>query len=262
MPSFVHGRNTVVLFDQRDLTRYFNEATTTRTLETAETTCFGAPQGAREYIPGIREDSMTLQGFVDNVDESVLDAEGIDKILTAYLNTGLNPVVTVGPGGSAYGAKAAMLSAYQVRYEPTSAVDEAVTFEAEFSAASGTGVEEGVFIKALGNNTASAGSSSTATGTTLDNGAATSPTNQGYVAHFHVSDASGAGSNIVGKVMHSADNVAWVALATFATLNAVPGAQRLAGSGLVNRYVRSEVVVTAGGGAPATYRSAMAFARL
>lgn len=89
----------------------------------------------------------------------------------------------------------------------------------------------------------------TGQGGSVDNGASSSG---GYVAFLHITQTAGAiGSNDWAfTIEHSANDSTWATLATFAADGSALGAERLEGSGTVNRYVRFQYTRTAGTARP------------
>jgi len=71
--AFVHGKNTYFALDNSggsltDISAYLNDASLSRSIETAETTKFGDDD--KEYIVGLRDATISLSGMFD----STLDA--------------------------------------------------------------------------------------------------------------------------------------------------------------------------------------------
>lgn len=93
--------------------------------------------------------------------------------------------------------------------------------------------------------------SSTTTGSSHDNAAATTA---GYHAHLHVLATSS--GNFAITIEHSSNDSAWSTLATFTSTAGSITAERVTGSGTVNRYVRSVLTRTAG-----TITTVITFAR-
>lgn len=96
-----------------------------------------------------------------------------------------------------------------------------------------------------------AGAELTATtaGASVDNGASSTG---GYIAFLHVTQTAGAiGSNNWAFVVeHSSNDSTWATLATFTANGSSLTAERLEGSGTVNRYVRLNSTRTAGTARP------------
>ena len=77
----------------------------------------------------------------------------------------------------------------------------------------------------------------TGNGTAFDNAAATTRGGVGYLQNLSTS------TSLAVRIQHSVDNSVWVDLLTFTTAVA-PGAQRLAVTGTVNRWVRATWTIT------------------
>lgn len=243
MPTFRHGRNTVVLTDQYDLSSFFNESSSSRTVETAETTTFGS--SAKSYITGLRDGTLSLSGLFDGT------ANAVDQIFAAALQSATDNNVTVALEGNSVGTLVHMLASQETSYEVTSPVSDVVSVSAEFQADGG--LESGRLL-------APATVISTATttnGTAVDN--TTSSTNGG-VAHVHVTANTRNGATTV-KVQHSADNVTYADLVTFTSVGASTlTSERVAvASGTtVNRYLRAQITTA---GASGSITTTVAFAR-
>lgn len=102
--AFTHGKNAQfgirdITNTWRDLTPYVSEVTLPGKAGTADTTVFG--KGAKTYIGGLLEGTLTLKGFFDPTATT-----GPDQILTALLGsqptTGMTVVAQV-TGQSNYG---------------------------------------------------------------------------------------------------------------------------------------------------------------
>ena len=242
MPTFRHGKNTVVLVDQYDLSGYFKESTTSRSVETAETTAFGG--SAKTYISGLKDGTMNLSGMFDG------STGAVDQVLAAALGASTDNVVTVQIEGNTAGTMAHMLATQQTSYEVSSPVSDVVSVTSQLQADGG--LESGrVLAPATVVTTAT-----TTNGTAVDNAAATT---NGGVAHVHVSANANLGTTTI-KVQHSVDNSTWVDLVTFATVaTTIKTAQRVevASGTTVNRYLRSQITTASTGSITTT----VAFAR-
>lgn len=241
MATFRHGKNTVVLLDSYDLSSYYKETATHRTVDTAEVTAFGA--SAKSYISGIKDGTMDLKGMFDG------SVGAVDQIMAAALQ-GADNIVTVQIEGATAGTIAHMLQTQETSYEVSSPVGDVVAISTQLQADGG--VESGrVLAPATVVTTAT-----TTNGTSVDNAA--SSTNGG-VGHVHVTANANLGTTTI-KVQHSADNSAWVDLITFTTVaTTIKSAQRVevAAGTTVNRYLRSQITTASTGSITTT----VAFAR-
>lgn len=239
MPTFRHGKNAVVLFDGADFTTFFNEATASSSVETAETTTFGS--GAKTYITGLKDATASLSGLFEG------SAAGTDAAFAAAIASDATQIVTIGPEGGAAGTRSIGISAIETSYEISSPVADVVAISAEIQAES-DGIDYGIFI--------AKSASVSATGQSASQDNAVSSANGG-VANLHVTTNTRDGG-ITFKVQHSSDNSTFADLATFAaTATVTTEGQRVEFSGTVNRYVRAQYTV-AGTTGSATYTLAVA----
>jgi hypothetical protein len=238
--AFVHGKNTSVLYNGTDLSAYFNEASISQDVETAETTAFGST--AKTYIAGLKDGTMSMSGMFDG------STDAIDAVLTATLGATAADVATVVPAGlSTAGVSTFSSEVRETSYEISSPVSDVVAANLEVQATGG--VDRGVLL--IGGSTISA----SATPTAINNGSSTS---NGGVGYLHVTANTRDGSSTF-KVQDSADNVTFADLVTFTSVAAsATGGERIAVTGAVDQYVRAEVVP---GGSSGSVTYTMAFAR-
>lgn len=241
---FRHGKNTVVLVNEYNLSSYFNEATTANSIETSETTTYGAAGGSKTYVTGLNDGTVSVSGLFDG------DTAAIDAVLTSVLGSDTDVNFTVAyDGGMTIGARCATGQSIMTSYEVSSPVADVVSTSAEFQPDGG--VSRGVVLAPL--STVSA----TGNGTAVDNGASTV---NGGVAVIHV-PANTRNGTIIVKVQHSADNVTYADLVTFATVSSTTKtSERLsvASGTTVNRYLRASYTVA---GSTGSASIAVAFAR-
>ena len=241
MPTFRHGKNTVVAINGFDATTWFNDATSTRTIDTAETTAFGST--AKTYIASMKDGTLSLKGMFDGTTGAV------DEVFAGIIGAATDPVITVGLEGASIGTGCHMVGAIETTYEVSSPVADLVKVSADFQADGG--LDSGKILQS--------GTISTATttlGTAVDN--TTSSTNGG-VGHVHSTANTRSGTTQV-KIQHSSDNSTWVDLVTFTGIaTTITSGERIvvASGTTVNRYVRSNIT-TSGTGSITT---SVAFAR-
>lgn len=218
--AFIHGKSTGVLFNGSNLSSYFNEASVSQDVETAEVTAFG--NNAKAYITGLKDGTMSLSGMFDG------DQNAVDSVLAGAVGAEAAKPVTITPDGTTFGKVSLSGDSRETSYEISSPVGDVVSASMEVQVTGG--VDRGVLLSALNAVTV------TGTGTSVDNAASTS---NGGVAYLHVTaNAHSAGSTF--KVQHSADNTTFVDLVTFTTVATnTTGGERIAVSGTVNRYVRA-----------------------
>ena len=232
MPTFRHGKNTAVFVDEFDFTTYFNDATSTSNIDTAETSAFGTD--AKTYIVGHTDGTISLSGMFE-----ATASVGTDQHFGTSL-AGSEQLVVIGTEGHAVGRRAVMMKSENTSYEPSSPIGDVVQMSVEFQADEGLG--HGVFL--------SSGSSVSATGngTSVDNSASSSNGGVGYLS-VPVNTRNG---NITVKIQHSADDSTFADLVTFTTVsNTTNTSQRVAvASGTtVNRYLRVNYTVAGSTGA-------------
>jgi hypothetical protein len=238
MPTFRHGKNTIVLFNAFNLTEYFNSVSTSAMAEAVETTTFGSAN--KTYAIGMKDGTVSLEGLWAG------DATGVDEVLAAAVTSDTKNIITVGTEGATLGRRAKLVNTDETSYEISGAVADMVTISAE-AQASGTvgGFDGGVLLAA--NQTVTA----TVANTGVDNAAAST---NGGVAHLHVTTNTRNGA-ITVKVQHSSNNSTWADLLTFtATTSATTTSERIevAAGTSVNRYVRANVSGFAGSSGSAT----------
>lgn len=232
MPTFRHGKNTVVLFDKYNLSEYFNSATTTAMAEAVETTTFGSAN--KTYAIGMKDGTVSLEGLWAG------DVNGVDEVLEAAIGSSGKKIITVATEGATIGRRAKLINTDETSYEIASAVADMVTITAE-AQASGTvgGFDGGVLLAA--NQTVS----SVTANTSVDNSASSA---NGGVAHLHVTANTRNGAATI-KVQHSANNSTWADLVVFtATTSSTTTSERIevAAGTTVNRYVRANISAIAG----------------
>jgi hypothetical protein len=240
MPTFRHGKNTVVLLGGNDFSTFFNEATASLSVETAETTTFNSG-GAKTYITGLKDGTASLSGLFEG------SATGTDAAFATAIGSDAASVLTIGPEGGTAGTRSICISALETSYEITSPVADVVSVSAEVQAEQ-DGIDYGIFVA----NGASV--SATGTGSSQDNAASSA---NGGCANLHVT-ANTRDGDVTFKAQHSTDNSTWVDLGTFAaTPTLTTEGQRVEFTGTVFRYVRAAYTV-AGTTGSATYTLAIA----
>lgn len=232
MPTFRHGKNTVVLFDKYDLTTYFNSVTTSAMAEAVETTTFGSAN--KTYAIGLKDGTISLEGLWAG------DADGVDEVLQAAIANDSKKIITVATEGATVGRRAKLLNTDDTSYEIASAVADMVSITAE-AQASGTvgGFDGGVLLAA------SQTVSSATANTSVDN---TTSSANGGVAHLHVTGNTRNGAATI-KIQHSANNSTWADLVIFTnTVASTTTSERIevAAGTTVNRYVRANITAIAG----------------
>jgi hypothetical protein len=237
MPTFRHGKGTVVLADEFDVTTYLNSVSTSNAVDVPETTTFGSSD--RTYIAGHTDGSVSFEGLFDG------SADAVDEIFEEALGEG--PILTVSTDGSAVGRRAVLLNSKSTSYEVSSPLTDVVAVSGE--AVADGGLDYGIWLACQ------AVVSNTLTGTGQDASASSS---NGGVAHLHVT-ANNRDGTTVAKVQASADNSTWADLITFATIStSTETSERVEVTGTVARYLRA-LVTPAGSSGSLTV--SIAFAR-
>jgi hypothetical protein len=238
--AFIHGKNTAVMYNGSDLSAYFNEASMSQSVETAETTTFG--NNAKTYITGLKDGTMSLSGMFDGATGAV------DAVLISTLGATAADVATVVPAGlGTVGNTTFSAEVRETSYEISSPVSDVVAANAEVQATGG--IDRGVLLAG------GAVLSASATGTAINNGASTA---NGGVGYLHVTSNTRDGASSF-KIQDSADGVTYADLITFTNVSAsATSGQRVAVTDSVDQYVRAEAVP---GGSSGSVTYTMAFAR-
>lgn len=237
--AFMHGKNTGVLVDGANLTPYFNEASASVDVETAETTTFG--NNDKTYIIGLADGTMSVSGMFDG------DTGAVDETIEAALGAEAPGYTTIAPEGLTLGKASYSCQARKTSYEISSPVGDVVATSLSIQADGG--IDRGLLLAAASAVTASGN------GTGQDNGASSA---NGGVGYLHVTTNTRNGSTTF-KVQHSADNITFADLITFtAVSSSTTGSEKIAVTGTVNQYVRAS---HAPGGSTGSVTYSMAFAR-
>lgn len=237
---FLHGRNTVVLVNEWNLSPYLNSASVNPVGETADTTTFGATW--KTAIAGHLSMTASFAGFHD------VDQTELDDMLGAN-----DQVLTFCPGaGSAIGDHAWMLPVIETSLATSSPLGGAVAIAWDVLASSTSALGE--MLHPLGEDT------NNTTGASRDGGAATTT---GWMAHLHVTGPVDGGSWVI-KLQDSADNSSWadVTGASFTAATAATSERLVSSSATatLRRYVRY-VATRTGGSAGHGITFALAVAR-
>jgi hypothetical protein len=233
--AFLHGKKTKIYLAGYDISSYFNEISSTNTVETGETTTFGGSGYAKTYVVGLQDGTISAKGLFDGA------ALAIDAQLSSILATDVDTHILYGITGlNATNDPVRFGAARPTNYQVSSPVGDVVSASADFQ--SDGGVQLGI---GLVPTTASASGNATS----YDG---TASSTKGAVYQFHVTANTRSGATTTNLfVYHSADNVTFAALgAGIAIPNTTTGSYRLeiASGTTVNRYVRFQWVVTGGTG--------------
>jgi hypothetical protein len=124
MPTFVHGKRTVIKLDNsggalQDLSAYFNSTSLQRLQDLLETTCFGAT--AKTYIAGFPDAKIPIGGFWDAT---------VDAHLAGILGVETSSVELY-PEGTATGKVKYTCEAILISYEFTAGSNQASAWTGE-----------------------------------------------------------------------------------------------------------------------------------
>lgn len=226
-----HGKDTKVVLGKYDLSPYLNEVSTSMSLDTAETSTFGAT--AKTYIAGQNDGTVSFTGLFD------ADANAIAAIFEDIISNDLTPPFTIAyDGGLTIGRRCTLGLGKQTSYEVSAPVSDVVSLSGEFQVTGG--LRQGVVV-----------AGARAISTTPDNTASvdgSASSSKGITANLHVT-ANTRNTATTIKLQHSSDNSTWVDLLTFTAVGATTlTSENLSASGTVNRYLRANTVLTAGTG--------------
>ena len=219
MPTFRHGKRTVVLLNGTDMSPFLNEATQTQEIETAETTTFADDD--KTYITGLGDGTISTSGLFDST------AGASNDVLTGIIAQEDN-TFTVLPEGATAGSRSIIANGQMTSYEVSSPVGDVVAISAEVQA------DGGLYSGRALNGLTNTGTSASLTG--INDGSATS---NGALFNLHVTANTRDGASTV-KVQHSADNNTWVDLVTFSSVSAsTTTGESITSTGTVNQYLRA-----------------------
>lgn len=217
---FRHGKSTGVFYNGADLSSYFNEASVSADVETAEVTTFGSD--SKSYIVGLRDGTISAAGMFDG------NEGAIDQILSSTLAGDAFDIATVAPDGVTFGRRSFSAAAIETSYEISSPVSDVVSANLEIQATEG--IDTGFLLAGRVSVSASGNSA------TLDQTAAST---NGATGYLHVTSNNRTGASTF-KVQNSTDGVTFVDLITFASVSAsATVGEKVAVTGSVGRYVRA-----------------------
>jgi hypothetical protein len=232
MPTFRHGKRTVVLLNGTDMSPFLNEATQTQEIETAETTTFADDD--KTYITGLADGTISTSGLFDST------AGASNDILTGAIGQEDN-TFTVLPEGATAGAQSIIANGQLTSYEVSSPVGDVVAISAEVQADGG--LFSGRALNGFTNTGTSASLASVNYGGSGGNGA---------LFNLHAT-ANTRDDDSTVKVQHSADDTTFVDLVTFTAVSAsTTSGESITSTGTVNQYLRA-VHTLAGASGSITY---------
>lgn len=229
MPTFRHGRGTRLLFNDKELSTYFRDASTQLGADTAETTAFQSTN--KSYVIGMTDGRVSLGGMFSG------DAGGVDEFFNSVFGQESPLLYTYAPEGLAIGRRVFSMEAHTSSYGVSGSVSDVVAVSVELQGSAG--VRSGYSLATPDTPFSAAGN-----GTEVDLGAAST---FGGFAMLHVLSNASAGAAVFSISHATSSGGTYTTLGTF---NSVAGgattAQKLViPVGTINRYVR---VAVAGGG--------------
>lgn len=125
---FRHGKNAVFKVDNSggtltDISAYLSEVSMPRSIETAETTTFGVTGGAKTYVTGLNDSTLSVSGKFDST---------VDAHLVAVIGQDATLSFEYGPAGSTTGYIKFTGECILTKYDLSSPVGDVVTFSADF----------------------------------------------------------------------------------------------------------------------------------
>jgi hypothetical protein len=216
------AKNASILINGNLFSTYVTSYEAEASVEPIEAT--GFLDGSKNYVPGQKTAKITADMMWDADTDKVHDA----------MNALPSGIVSIIPELAAVAGPSISLPYMQANYNPKGETSSLITIGSIGFESSGSnfGVEFG---KVLYSGVVT----DTTTGTTVDNGAATSTR---YSAVLHVYTATTADTYEV-KVEHSTDGNTWATLCTFTADGQTVTAERITGTS-VNRYRRAVATVT------------------
>lgn len=129
----IHGKNTYVAFDNAagtlvPLASYLKEASADRSIDTAESTTFGTAKGAKTYVTGLNDETVSISGNFDMALHTHM-TQVIDALAAGSIDS---ITVVVGPAGNKTGAPRTQRECIVTSYNWSAPVGDIVTASIEF----------------------------------------------------------------------------------------------------------------------------------
>lgn len=248
---FVFGTQARVWFDGKQGGCSLNELSLEAELDEAETTTLCST--IKDYIPGLAETTVEMEGFFDT--NTASPATTLESWFEARLGTTF-PITFAPDGGGDIGDPAYLMNGFIQEYTIENTIDEAAALEMTMRCSSALARGRVLHTDSVARTaTGDGGDSPPGTGV-VDN---TTSTANGGVAVLQVSAVSGTTPTLVVKVQHSANGTVWADLATFSSQNAINGEYlEVAAGTTVNRYLRAQWTI---GGSSPSFNFNLAFKR-
>ena len=246
----VHGKGTKVYLDEFDLSAYFQSADISATLDTAETTGFGAT--AKTFIQGLADASISLGGMWS------ADTDGSDEELAALLANATSPILSIPTGAGVIGGGVWIAQANETSYNISTPVVDIAAVSADFQCSPNTTAN--LTLGAAAGKQLTKGDSiafgAVGAQTSVDNAAGTTA---GGFALLHVPTNTIGGGTTTWQIEHSTNDSTWADLLTFTAVAAATASSELiAVAGTVNRYIRASSTTA---GSSGSITSMVSFAR-
>jgi hypothetical protein len=221
-----HGKNGRVYLNGNNISSDLKSVGLDMSMDVNDISTMGA--NSRKYLEGLFDATLSADGVFDRA------ANGIDKIISD--SKGLEAILTYYPGGTTAGNPGYGMKVLRSSYGASTSITQEVNF-----AYAGQATEGEERITSIADATALTADGSSPSYDTTTGGA------DGGVLYFNVSQITSAGDLTV-KLQDSADDIAWadVAGSSIADVNAI-GAQRIAVTGVIRRYVKITIGAMGGG---------------
>lgn len=128
--AFRHGKNASFQVDaspgagsRTDISAYCDSVQLPRSIATAETTTFGVAGGAKTYVTGLNDATISISGKWDST---------LDGYMTAVLGSDTVLLWVYGPEGTTAGRRKFSGSAILTKYSVDSPVGDVVKFSADY----------------------------------------------------------------------------------------------------------------------------------
>jgi hypothetical protein len=229
MNNAVSSHKGRALVDQYDISPFITKVTPQPSQEMSD--CTTLADDSRSYQPSLKGGTLSMEGLFRS---NEIVGASLDDIFGVLPTDALN--FTGFPNGRAAGKPAYLMLANTTRYQLDTMAGDLV--KCTIAASSKLwALERGVSLHDLVAETG------TANGTSVDNLVST---NNGGVAHLHVTAIAGAAPSVTIKIQASANGSTWSDLQTFTVVTAATKQRiEIAAGTLINRFLR--VVHTFGG---------------
>lgn len=126
--AFRHGKNSSFKVDNSggtltDISAYLTDVSLPRSIETAETTTFGVTGGAKTYVVGLNDSTISISGRFDST---------VDAHLVGILGQEASVSFEYGPEGTTSTRVKFTGECYLTAYEVSAPVGDVVAFTASF----------------------------------------------------------------------------------------------------------------------------------